>query len=179
VICPRTFFAYVGFHLTHSLSLTLFLTLPSLFLSSRFSSLLVSSSRLFSPFLFFLMSTLLPDDIPPVDLEDMDDDDLHNVSASHMSWGNNASHLSGAVNSASTWSLTTPSQVSQPSGFPIDGIARLTHDELCHNPEFKMNVGIIFSLQELLSLREEKKKRAFSRIFFCFFVLLFFSYVFF
>jgi hypothetical protein len=140
---------------THSLTLIIrsSVPFPLVFLSSRlFSSLLVFSSLLISLFLGFFMSTLLPDPEPALDLDDLDDDDLDSVS--HLSWGKNASHLS-AVGSASTQSLATPSQLSQPSGLPIDSIARLTHNELCYNLEFMRNVNIIVSLQELLSLRQK------------------------
>ncbi|KAH9170975.1 hypothetical protein EDB89DRAFT_2071275 [Lactarius sanguifluus] len=61
---------------------------------------------------------------------------------------------SGAFSAtASTRSLATPSQISQPSGLPITTIARLTHDELTHNPEFMKYVEMVSHLQELLSLR--------------------------
>ncbi|KAH9169133.1 hypothetical protein EDB89DRAFT_2073330 [Lactarius sanguifluus] len=61
---------------------------------------------------------------------------------------------SGAFSAtASTRSLATPSQISQPLGLPITTITRLTHDKLTHNPEFMKYVEMVSHLQELLSLR--------------------------
>lgn len=57
--------------------------------------------------------------------------------------------------SSGTLALSSSSKISKPSGLPIDTIARLTHDELQHNPEFMKHVNLVASLQELLRLREK------------------------
>jgi len=93
------------------------------------------------------MSAPHADDEPTLDFDEDDDD----VSVSLLSRERNIS----ATASASTRSLATPSQHSRPSGVLINTIARLTHDELTHNPEFMRNVNMVVSLQELLSLRQK------------------------
>src|SRR6266702_2925440 len=114
----------------------------------------------FSPrFLFFLskyMSTtgaLLQDgnDGPLMEWDD-DDNDNDDVSESHVSQGISKTP---STFTASSQSLATSSQLSQPSGLPIDTIARLTHDELKHNPEFMRCLGMVNLLQELLNLRQK------------------------
>src|SRR6266702_5431592 len=114
----------------------------------------------FSPrFLFFLskyMSTtgaLLQDgnDGPLMEWDDNDNDN-DNVSESHVSQGISKTP---STFTASSQSLATSSQLSQPSGLPIDTIARLTHDELKHNPEFMRCLGMVNLLQELLNLRQK------------------------
>ena len=62
----------------------------------------------------------------------------------------------------------SPSLMSSPSGLAVDTIARLTHDELCLNPEFMKYVRMVDALQELLGLREKTSKRKF---FFAFVVM--------
>jgi hypothetical protein len=86
--------------------------------------------------------------------EDDDEDDEY-VSGSLLSLGKRAPP--SAITSASSWYPETPSsQLSQPSGLPVEIIAGLTHDELRHNAEFMKYVALVGSLQELLSLREKK-----------------------
>ncbi len=115
----------------------------------------------FSPrFLFFLflskyMSTTgaLQDgnDGPLMEWDDNDNDN-DNVSEFHVSQGISKTP---STFTASSQSLATSSQLSQPSGLPIDTIARLTHDELKHNPEFMRCLGMVNLLQELLNLRQK------------------------
>jgi hypothetical protein len=109
------------------------------------------------------MSTFSPinayledDDEPELDLDGLEDDD-DDVSAFNVSRGRkNSSYPSSVITSASSRPFTTPasSLLSLPSGLPIETIARLTHDELRHNAEFMKYVGMVDSLQELLSFRQ-------------------------
>ncbi|KAH9024579.1 hypothetical protein EDB85DRAFT_2150417 [Lactarius pseudohatsudake] len=93
------------------------------------------------------MSILFDDqDEPLLNLNDMDDKDDEPFRSCAPSAAFSAT--------ASTRSLGTPSSLlSQPSGLPIQSIARLTHDELTHNPEFVKYVDMVSHLQELLNLR--------------------------
>lgn len=93
------------------------------------------------------------------DMGDDADDDADDMSASHMSQPRHVSYPSSAITCASSQSLKT--QLSQPSGLPIDSIARLTHDELRHNAEFIKYVDLVDHLQELLAIRNTKTKCAF------------------
>jgi hypothetical protein len=65
-------------------------------------------------------------------------------------------HPPSVVTSDSSWTLAlSSSKISKPSGLPIDTIARLTHNELQHNPEIMKYVSLVNSLQELLNLWEK------------------------
>jgi hypothetical protein len=89
------------------------------------------------------MSTCLSDDNDPTgDFEGPDDgvdDDLDSVSEFRPS-------STSAVLTSGSKILTADSQISVPSGLPLDTIARLTHDELCHNPKFMRHVNLVDAL---------------------------------
>jgi hypothetical protein len=152
------------------------------FLSSSFSSCLISvslshlvsvslsclvSSHLISSHLisFFSMSTPLNDDDPELDFEDVEEDACHHSQSLVLK------------KASSITSTLPPSSISSPSGLAVDTIARLTHDELCHNAEFMKYVRMVDALQELLSLQEKASNGEFClRLsFFRHSYLLFFS----
>jgi hypothetical protein len=106
------------------------------------------------------MATSLSKDPPEdrgMDWADDNNDDNNDeyVFGSLLSLGKRAPP--SAITSASSRYPETPSsQLSQPSGLPVEIIAGLTHDELRRNAEFMKYVALVGSLQELLSLREKK-----------------------
>jgi hypothetical protein len=75
--------------------------------------------------------------------DDDNDDDNEHVSGSLLSLGKCAPP--SAITSASSRYPETPSsQLSQPSGLPVEIIAGLTHDELRRNAEFMKYVALVF-----------------------------------
>jgi hypothetical protein len=133
------------------------------FLATHTLHTLLSSFCFFFPFSSFVlyhlfsrpMATSLSTDPPEDHGMDWADDNNNYVSGSLLSLGKRAPP--SAITSASSRYPETPSsQLSQPSGLPVEIIAGLTHDELRRNAEFMKYVALVGSLQELLSLQEKK-----------------------
>jgi hypothetical protein len=86
---------------------------------------------------------------PPIE-----DDGLDDAMDNAMDGGLDSDLDDGASSffpSASASSRVPDSQISLPSGLPIDAIAWLTHDELRHNPEFMKHLSLVDAL--LLNVR--------------------------
>jgi hypothetical protein len=112
--------------------------LLALFLSPLqhfFLSPVLFSSHLLSFFFSHPMSTLNNEDLVNYDSLDEGMDNLSEYCPSSV--GPSAGSIPRTADS---------SQVSMPSGLPLEMIVRLTHDKLQHNPEFMKHLSLVDTL---------------------------------